>query len=99
MTISAGEIQPTKRIQCKQCLTVAEIPEDTDPHAVQFCTCCTQTNENGDVHHHGEAAAACSPDQHGGEPCWNPPLVPKPDGCTVCRPLIHFATTNVFLAG
>jgi hypothetical protein len=87
------EPQPSKRIQCKQCLTVAEIPEDTDPHTVRMCDCCPED------HHHGEAAAACSPDQHGGEPCWNPPLTGKPDGCKVCRPLIHFGTTNISLAG
>jgi hypothetical protein len=65
-----------------------EIPAGADPHSLTWCGCCTED------HHHGEAAAACSPDQHGGQPCWNPPDVPKPDGCTVCRPLIHFAVAG-----
>lgn len=95
----------TKRIQCMQCLTVAEIPSEADPHAVQICGCCTID------HHHGEAAAACPGNDgigHPGEPCPQPNpasctrVTPAGKdcpgghcgvgvaGCTVCRPLIHF---------
>lgn len=85
-------MQPTrpgmKHVQCKQCLTVTEIPADADPHAVSFCGCCPRD------HHHGEAAAGCGPHNHDG-PCWNPPGQPvRPDGCTVCRPLLHLATAG-----
>jgi hypothetical protein len=80
---------PTRRVQCKTCLAVADIPADTDPHARTWCTCCTED------HHHGAAAEACSPANHGGQPCWNPPAQPvKPDGCGVCRPVIHFAVAG-----
>jgi hypothetical protein len=24
-------------------------------------------------------------------PCFSPPQTSRPDGCTVCRPVIHFA--------
>ena len=48
-----------------------------------ICSHCT----DGSRHHHGEAAAAC-PRTHKG-PCWQGPASgPKPDGCTVCRPLV-----------
>lgn len=85
--------QVTKRYQCKQCLAVAELPADADVHTRTWCGCCTQ-QDTDPAHHHGETAAACSPEAHGGEPCWNPPAVPKPDGCTVCRPIIHYAVAG-----
>jgi hypothetical protein len=92
-------VQPGMReVQCKQCLAMTTVPDGTDPHSLTWCGCCAVTGEDGQPHHHGEAAAACSPDQHGGQPCWNPPAVPKPDGCKVCRPVIHFATAGARLA-
>lgn len=86
-------VQPTKRIQCKNCLAVSEIPGDKDPHTVTFCGCCTED------HHHGEGvlpAEQCEAENHPGTQCHGHVLgAPRPDGCTVCRPLIHFATTTL----
>jgi hypothetical protein len=69
------------------------VPDGVDPHTLTWCDCCTQD------HHHGQAAEACSPEAHGGQPCWNPPETAKPDGCTVCRPVIHFATAGPLQLG
>lgn len=77
--------QVIKQVMCKQCLAVCNLPDGTDPHAVTWCGCCTED------HHHGMGALMCSPAAHGGEPCWNPPEQPaRPDGCLVCRPVVHF---------
>lgn len=78
---------------CKQCLAVADLPPDTDPHSVTWCDCCTQD------HHHAETARTCTPEQnHPGQPCWNPPTQPvRPDGCGVCRPIIHFGVAGTHL--
>ena len=75
-------------VQCPQCLVMASIPEGQDPHAAFRCACCDEE------HHHGEQANNC-PREHDG-PCWTGPLAgPRPDGCTVCRPLIHFGAGGV----
>ena len=82
----------TKRVQCKQCLAMSDIPADADPHSVTFCGCCTED------HHHGEnvlPADVCQ-ENHPGVPCHGAVLgAPRPEGCTVCRPIIHYATTNM----
>lgn len=62
-------------------------PDDAirDPHVRldDVCSHCT----DGIYHHHGKAANAC-PRTHAGS-CWQGPASgPKPDGCTVCRPLV-----------
>jgi hypothetical protein len=82
-------------VQCKTCRASAVIPEGEDPHARTFCSCCTASAaDEAGVHHHGEAANAC-PRRHDG-PCWQgPESGPKPDGCTVCRPLLFFANASV----
>ena len=79
-----------RQVMCKQCLAVKDIPDGADPHALTWCTCCTQP------HHHGQGAAACTPEKnHPGQPCWNPPAQPvRPGNCGVCRPLLHFAATS-----
>lgn len=73
------------QVQCKQCLAVAVLDPGQDPHAVTWCACCPRG------HHHGTEAAACTPEEnHPGQPCWNPPSLPvRPDGCRVCRPVVH----------
>lgn len=82
----------TKQAICKQCLAVAEIPAGVDPHSRTWCTCCTVD------HHHGAdvlEAEACAAANHPGEPCWNPPEQPvKPDGCSICRPVVHLAVVG-----
>jgi hypothetical protein len=78
---------------CKQCLAVAELPPDSDPHASTWCGCCDQD------HHHAENARTCTPEvNHPGQLCWNPPGQPiRPDGCGVCRPIIHFGVAGTHL--
>lgn len=81
-------------VQCKQCLAMADLPAGTDPHSRTWCGCCAVTDEaTGQPHHHGRdvlGAADCEAANHPGAPCWNPPGTPRPDGCTACRPIIHF---------
>jgi hypothetical protein len=81
--------------QCKQCLAMTDLPPGTDPHSRTWCRCCTVTGDDGQPHHHGRdvlAAADCEAANHPGNPCWHPPTQPeRPDGCAVCRPVIHFA--------
>jgi hypothetical protein len=89
------------QFQCKQCLAVADLPAGTNPHAHNWCQCCTLTGEDGEIHHHGDTtlpAEQCEQENHPGEPCWHPPTQPnRPDGCTVCRPVIHLATVGEVL--
>jgi len=79
---------------CKQCLSVANLPPETDPHSVDWCNCCDRSHD-----HHGSDAAACNPEaNHPGELCWNPPGQPiRPSGCGVCRPIIHFGVAGTQL--
>jgi len=80
---------PATQVICKQCMTAVNLPpgQVTDVHLAISCGCCPED------HHHGEAAAAC-PRTHDG-PCWNPPAVKdRPDGCTVCRPLLILPVTG-----
>jgi hypothetical protein len=80
------------RIMCIQCLAETNLPPGADPHASTWCQCCTID------HHHGEsvmAAEACAEANHPGVPCFSPPGQPvRPDGCTVCRPVMHFAVAG-----
>jgi hypothetical protein len=110
---------PTRRVQCQQCLAVTQLPDGADPHAHTWCGCCPITGDDGQPHHHGQAAAACpgsGGEGHPGQPCPHPNphacirLTPAGedcpgghcgvgvDGCTVCRPVIHFGTTNIVMA-
>lgn len=85
--------QPRMRqVQCKQCLAIKDIAEGEDPHALTWCGCCTAG------HHHGASvrpAAECATANHPGQPCWNPPEQPvRPEGCTICRPVLHLAVAG-----
>jgi hypothetical protein len=72
-------------------MTSINVQDDVDVHTALECGCCPED------HHHGQAAAAC-PQTHEG-PCWQGPQSgPKPDGCTVCRPLIIFPVAGVNIA-
>jgi hypothetical protein len=74
-------------VQCKQCLAMTSLDPGTDPHTRTWCQCCTID------HHHGEAAAACAADDS--HECWQGPQSgPRPPGCQVCRPVIHFANAD-----
>jgi hypothetical protein len=75
-------------VQCKQCLAVKDIPPGEDPHDHTWCGCCMIS------HNHGEGNAECAADDS--HDCWQGPQAgPKPDGCQVCRPVVHFANSQM----
>lgn len=96
-------------VQCKQCLETTSLPEGADPHAVTWCNCCPVEHHHGQqaescpgnngVGHPGEPCNHDNPDI-----CTmlTPPGVPCPGGhcgvgvggCTVCRPIVHFAVVG-----
>lgn len=83
-------------ISCKQCMSSINVDPGTDPHSLTWCQCCSAD------HHHGAdvlPADQCEAANHPGQQCWHPPDQPvRPDGCTVCRPVIHHANANeIFL--
>jgi hypothetical protein len=84
--------------QCKTCLAMTDLPPGTDPHARTWCECCTVTDDSGAPHHHGRdvlSAEKCEEANHPGMPCFSPPgHADKPEGCTVCRPVMHFAVAG-----
>lgn len=95
-----------KRIQCKQCFAEAQITPETDPHTVNICGCCTIDHHhgeaaaacpgNGGTGHPGEDCPHPNPDActvvtPSGIPCPGGHCGIGVSGCTVCRPLVHFA--------
>jgi hypothetical protein len=59
-------------VQCATCLAMTDLPPGTDPHTRTWCRCCTITGDDGQPHHHGQAAASCPGNNgvgHPGEPC------------------------------
>jgi hypothetical protein len=80
------------QVICKTCMTTALVADGQDVHVALECACCP-----GD-HHHGQEAGAC-PRVHDG-PCWQGPQAgPRPDGCTVCRPVLVLAGAAMTLTG
>jgi hypothetical protein len=86
------------QFQCLQCLAMTDLPPGTDPHSRTWCECCTIAGDDGKPHHHGKSvmsAAECEAANHPGALCLSPPGQPdKPDGCTACRPVVHFAVVG-----
>ena len=82
-------------VKCKLGGELLEVAEGRDPHEALDANGCSHCADRGEGHgHHGENANAC-PRTHAG-PCWNPPEIQdRPDGCTVCRPLLFFANATV----
>jgi len=80
------------QVQCKTCLAMTSLPPGSDPHAHTWCDCCQVD------HHHGLGvlpAAECQVANHPGTACWgHPGVAVRPEGCTVCRPVIHFAVAG-----
>jgi len=79
-------------ISCKQCLASINVDPGTDPHTLTWCQCCTID------HHHADGNAECALDDS--HECWQGPQSgPRPDGCKVCRPVVHHANANLILGG
>jgi hypothetical protein len=75
------------QVQCATCLAMTSLPPGTDPHAVTWCGCCTIE------HHHAEGNDECAADDS--HECYRGVTSgPRPDGCKVCRPVIHFANAD-----
>ena len=89
-------------IRCVTGGEMVEVPEGQDPHAYLDATGCSHCADGHDRDTHcGEAANVCAgnPDLHEG-PCWQQPGVPdRPDGCTVCRPILFMGNTTLSMAG
>jgi hypothetical protein len=87
-------------IKCKIGGEMIEVPEGQDPHAALDATGCPHCVDGHDPDTHcGQAANVCAdnPDNHPG-PCWQGPgSGERPDGCTVCRPLIFMGGTTLTL--
>lgn len=99
----------TRQVQCQQCLAVTTIAEDTDPHAVNWCRCCPLDHHHGQAAaacpgaggagHPGQPCphpnpAVCTRLTPPGEPCPGGHCGPGVPGCTVCRPVVHFAVAG-----
>lgn len=82
-------------IRCKTGGEMIDVPEGQDPHAALDATGCTHCADGHDLDTHCGAVANACPREHEG-PCWNPPDVPdRPDGCTVCRPILFMGNTTL----
>ena len=92
-------------IRCKTGGEMVEVPDGQDPHAFLDATGCSHCADglNADPGHHcGQNANACPQDHDGtclghGETAEE--AAHRPDGCTVCRPLIFMGNTTLTLAG
>jgi hypothetical protein len=87
-------------IKCKTGGEMIEVAEGQDPHAALDATGCSHCADGHprDVHC-GQAANACAEiqDNHPG-PCWDG-TGERPDGCTVCRPIIFMGNTTLRVIG
>jgi len=87
-------------IRCKTGGEMIEVPEGQDPHAALDATGCSHCADgrNADPDHHcGRNANACPKDHDGtclghGETAEE--RANRPDGCTVCRPVIFLGNTT-----
>jgi hypothetical protein len=86
-------------IKCKTGGEMVDVPEGQDPHALLDATGCSHcADAHGLDVHCGSEANNC-PREHDG-PCWTgPESGPRPEGCTVCRPIIFLGNTTLSLAG
>ena len=88
-------------IKCKQGGEMLEVAEGQDPHAALDATGCSHCLDGHGLDVHcGQAANACHQARADGlplhdGPCWNPPEVPdRPEGCTVCRPVLFMGNAT-----
>jgi hypothetical protein len=84
-------------VRCKLGGEILEVPAGQDAHAALDANGCSHCVDNhGPDYKHGQAAPEC-PKTHPG-PCWNPPDTPdRPEGCTVCRPVLFMGNVDVGL--
>jgi len=89
-------------VQCKQGgehVYIAPGDMNRDPHSrldEAGCTHCVLGLNADPSHHCGMSAMnadACEAANHPGQPCWHPapspdPVPVRPEGCTVCRPVL-----------
>jgi hypothetical protein len=83
----------TLRVACKiggEAVYVFPADDIRDPHARLDAAGCTHCHEDGNAdpeHHCGMNANLCSREHEGD--CWQGPASgARPDGCSVCRPLV-----------
>jgi hypothetical protein len=85
-------------IKCKTGGEMIEVPEGQDPHAALDATGCSHCADgHGPDIHCGEAANACPQDHDGtclghGETAEE--RASRPDGCTVCRPILFMGNAT-----
>lgn len=79
-----------------------EVPEGADPHAALDAVGCSHCADgHGPDVNCRETAQACYEARLAGQPlhdgpCWNPPAVPdRPEGCAVCRPILHMGNATL----
>jgi hypothetical protein len=85
-------------IKCRIGGEMIDVGEGEDPHAALDATGCSHCADgHGRDVHCGQSASGCGREHDG--PCWNGEGE-RPDGCAVCRPVIHMAgVSSVNLAG
>lgn len=86
-------------VQCKTGGEFLDVPEGQDPHTALDANGCGHCLDSHPLDVHCGRTANDCPRMHDG-PCWNPPTVPiRPDGCTVCRPIVFYGTTQLSFPG
>ena len=80
-------------IKCKAGGEMLDVPEGQDPHAALDASGCGHCQDGHPLDTHcGQEANNC-PREHPGA-CWDGSGT-RPDGCTVCRPLLFMAGGGV----
>lgn len=100
---------PGRQVQCKTCLAVTAVPDGVLPGSLTWCSCCTQDHDHGiaaascpgdgGIGHPGEPCShpsprACTVVTPAGEDCPGGHCGAGVNGCTVCRPVIHFVVAG-----
>jgi hypothetical protein len=83
-------------IACKTCASTVQLdPSNPLPvHQALVCGCCVPDDPD---HDHAVGPCQQGTPVHDG-PCWTGPASgPKPDGCTICRPVVVNAVAGTAL--
>jgi hypothetical protein len=79
-------------IKCRAGGEMIDVPEGQDPHAALDAAGCGHCADQHPLDVHcGDTANSC-PREHDG-PCWDGTGT-RPDGCTVCRPLVFLGNAE-----